>query len=84
MFQKIREQNLWKYFWNSVYVKICQICYYPGFYRSLKDEMGPNGEYFEIKLNLDKSMIKSSILELIVWKLIQFSVNIMIVDLIQK
>ena len=46
--------------------------------------MGPNGEYFEIKLNLDKSMIKSSILELIVWKLIHFSVNIMIVDLIQK
>ena len=43
---KFEEENLWNLNWKCCHVKIGKICYYPGFYSSRNDEMGPNGVHF--------------------------------------
>ena len=53
--RKIREQFFQK-FVNHIFVKIC---YYPRFYSSLRDKMGPNGDIFKTMYNFTKTGMKS-------------------------
>jgi hypothetical protein len=63
MFKKICEQNLIKkireiFIKKFVNVKFDKICYYPGFYSSLNDEMGPNGGHFPMRSEIIISKVK--------------------------
>ena len=42
MFDK---ENLWKNKFKDLHDMTDTICYYPGFYNSLRDEMGANGNH---------------------------------------
>ena len=67
IFKEIRESCLRKKIYEKISLKIKKkgmtdtICYYPGFYSSLRDEMGANGDHlkkldflnFQLK-NIDK------------------------------
>ena len=77
--KKIYEQNLTKQihemiFWKCVNNKFMKICYYSGFYSSLNDERGPNGDNFTTTYNFKKIAMKSIILDRIRWYFIQYEI----------
>ena len=41
----------------NVYVKFMKICYYLGFYSSLSDKLGPNGDLFLKRSEIMKLML---------------------------
>ena len=55
---KFEEENLWNLNWKCCHVKIGKICYYPGFYSSRNDEMGPNGVHFSMRSEIITLAVK--------------------------
>jgi hypothetical protein len=49
LWTRFKKENLWNIFRKCIQDNLLKICYYPGFYSSLSDEMGLNGGYSSIR-----------------------------------
>jgi hypothetical protein len=65
IYERIQTQTIHELIFENVFVNFIEICYYPGFYSSLRDEMGQKGDIFKTMYNFKKTLMKSNKFDII-------------------